>query len=219
MSEAMRSVEIQAAPGERAWTNVDKSGWSRGEWLSEPDKLQWVDADTGLDCLIVRGPIGALCGYVAVKPGHPWHGVEYNWCSLATAKPRGVRESDKTEKHTLYSDDPKSYYRRHLITKRECDAEYGMCGHRPDSRIDVHGGLTFSGACQETNDPGRHVCHVSRDGQPVWWFGFDCAHLGDVCPDRGGVRLSFYEDGWYKDIGYVRRECAKLAAQLVAVQR
>lgn len=45
---------------------VDKSGWARGVWDSEPDKIQWQDAETGLPCLIVRGPVGALCGYVGV---------------------------------------------------------------------------------------------------------------------------------------------------------
>lgn len=48
------------------WTYVDRSEFGSGEWDTEPDKLQWVDPDTDLDCLIVRGPHGALCGYVGV---------------------------------------------------------------------------------------------------------------------------------------------------------
>lgn len=46
-----------------------------GPWTEEPDKAQWVDPTTGLDCLIVRAHHGALCGYVGVPPGHPFHGV------------------------------------------------------------------------------------------------------------------------------------------------
>jgi hypothetical protein len=47
-----------------------------GAWDDEPDKAQWIDGATGLDCLIVRSRVtGALCGYVGVPPGHPWHGV------------------------------------------------------------------------------------------------------------------------------------------------
>lgn len=61
----------------KTWATVDKSGWKRGEWDNEPDKVHWVDEDTGLDCLIVRGPSGALCGYVGVPPTHPWYAVDY----------------------------------------------------------------------------------------------------------------------------------------------
>lgn len=48
-----------------------------GPWDNEPDKAQWIDEATGLDCLMVRNPFGALCGYVGVQPGHPWHGQDY----------------------------------------------------------------------------------------------------------------------------------------------
>src|SRR5207237_352486 len=44
----------------------------------EPDKRQWPDAATGLPCLIVRGPSGALCGYVGVDVAHPAHGLNYD---------------------------------------------------------------------------------------------------------------------------------------------
>ena len=60
---------------ELAW--VDKSGWGEGPWQGEPDKINWTDAGTRLPCMIVRGPSGALCGYVAVPPGHPLHGLSY----------------------------------------------------------------------------------------------------------------------------------------------
>lgn len=63
---------------ERTWSFEDKTKWSRGPWDSEPDKVQWIDPATGLDCLIHRGPSGALCGYVGVPPGHKYHGVEYD---------------------------------------------------------------------------------------------------------------------------------------------
>lgn len=47
-----------------------------GPWNREPDKAQWVDEATGLDCLVVRNRQGALCGYVGCPPGHPWYGVD-----------------------------------------------------------------------------------------------------------------------------------------------
>jgi len=52
----------------KTWENTNKSEWAEGQWQSEPDKAQWVSND--LDCLIVRGPSGALCGYVGVPESH-----------------------------------------------------------------------------------------------------------------------------------------------------
>ncbi len=48
-----------------------------GPWRDEPTKAQWVDAATGLPCLIVRNHIGALCGYAGVSRDHPLHGKPY----------------------------------------------------------------------------------------------------------------------------------------------
>lgn len=64
------------------WTDEDRlrggPSWGPGPWDNEPDKVSWTDPATGRPCLIVRGPIGALCGYVAVDPGHPLHGAGYD---------------------------------------------------------------------------------------------------------------------------------------------
>ena len=49
-----------------------------GPWDDEPDKKQWTDEATGLPCLIVRGPVGALCGYVGLPPSHPCFRADYN---------------------------------------------------------------------------------------------------------------------------------------------
>lgn len=54
------------------YTTQDKSTWGEGPWQSEPDKMQYKDEATGLPCLIVRNPYGALCGYVGVTEGHPF---------------------------------------------------------------------------------------------------------------------------------------------------
>ena len=64
------------------YRTIDKSDWERGPWDDEPDKVQMVDEATGLPCLIVRGPVGALCGYVGVPEGHPWHGRHYDACGM-----------------------------------------------------------------------------------------------------------------------------------------
>lgn len=55
-----------------------KATWGDGPWLSEPDKAQWIDGETDLDCLIVRNHFGNLCGYVGVPEGHPQFGEGYS---------------------------------------------------------------------------------------------------------------------------------------------
>jgi len=94
----------------KQWRTIDKSSWpTRGEWDDEPDKMQWQDEATGLPCLIVRGPSGALCGYVGVAEGHPMFRTHYDAAPIA----------------------------------------------------DVHGGLTFSDFCADTDDESRHICPVN----------------------------------------------------------
>jgi hypothetical protein len=62
----------------KTYTFEERHPTTPGPWADEPDKAQWIDEATDLDCLIVRNMLGALCGYVGVPPGHPWHGVEYD---------------------------------------------------------------------------------------------------------------------------------------------
>jgi hypothetical protein len=78
--------------------------------------------------------------------------------------------------------------------------------------VSVHGGLTFASFCEEDGkDEG--ICHTAEPGYPerVWWLGFDCAHCDDLSPH-------WSKSGVYRDLGYVRGECAQLAAQLAAMQ-
>lgn len=153
----------------REYRTADKSTWGHGQWHQEPDKVQWIDPATGLDCLIVRGPSGALCGYVGVPETHPFHGKDYS---------------------DIYDHD-----------------------------IECHGGLTFSDSCAPANDKGEAygICHVPAEGRPdhVWWFGFDCAHSGDLCPK---FRQDDFGYNLYRDIDYVKAEVGSLAAQLAAIK-
>ena len=161
---------------ERSWTHEGRPELNPrglvappGPWDDEPDKVQWVDEVTDYDCLAVRNPLGAWCGYVGLPPGHPWHG-------------RG------------YSD--------------------------IEDVIRVHGGLTFASSCNEEAPEGHGICHVPFPGRPddVWWLGFDCAHAGDRIP----CMEDFSVPGWpdvYRDLEYVRAECAFLARQLAGAGR
>lgn len=82
------------------------------------------------------------------------------------------------------------------------------------SGLSVHGGLTFSGFCQE-HEPGEEgtvICHVVEPGEDdkVFWLGFDCAHYLDRPPGR-----PHWSDGEvYRDQAYVVGEVENLASQL-----
>lgn len=173
----------------KQWTTVDKSKWpTRGKWDSEPDKMQWQDEATSLPCLIVRGPAGALCGYVGVAEGHPMFGKEYGTCVFP-------------EKHKEHEGDAEDYH-------------YNCT---PQGELECHGGITFSDFCADSEDESKHICHAPGPGEPdrVFWFGFDCAHSGDYCPsyDRGLLGGSYSS---YKDLDYVQGEVRRLAKQLAA---
>lgn len=195
----------------REWRYEDKASWPSGPWQDEPDKLQWQDEATGLACLVVRGPMGALCGYVGVPESHPWFGKDYSDCLLADAKPHG---EDPADPH--YSAEPNSHYQRHVATKLVCSERW--CSHSAENHCDVHGGLTYSGACSPHEDhPERGICHVVEGDDKAWWFGFDCAHLHDVSPKPSplGDDHLFRDPGSiYRSLGYVKRECERLAAQI-----
>lgn len=46
-------------------------GPSDRPWENEPDEAKWLDLKTGLLCMIRRGPLGNLCGYVRVPKKNP----------------------------------------------------------------------------------------------------------------------------------------------------
>jgi hypothetical protein len=81
--------------------------------------------------------------------------------------------------------------------------------------LNVHGGPTFSGPCDLSDDEREGICHVSDEGEldDVWWVGFDCAHGGDLSP--GMIQYgSMFSSGTYRSLEYVKAECALLASQL-----
>lgn len=138
-----------------------------GPWMSEPDKIQWLDKETGYPCIIRRSHgTGALCGYVGVNKNHPFFEKDY----------------DEFEE------------------------------------INVHGGLTHADFCQE-GEPERGICHVTKNHEKVWWFGFDCAHFGDLIPLGGSIFRLTNEAKKYRDVTFVRKQVSKLAHQLKKVEK
>jgi hypothetical protein len=191
---------------------VDKSEWGPGEWQDEPDKIQWQDADTGLPCLIVRGPSGSLCGYVGVAPGHPMHGKHYDAVDVEVhgglTFARGCADMTR-EKWEIW--------RKKLLARRLEAERY------PEG--DASRYLREWTACLDDFDAWQarakasFICHVAAPGEadPVWWLGFDTAHLGDVSP-AARFRAAWDDpDDRYRTVAYVERECRELAAQLKAM--
>lgn len=67
----------------KTWYNANKADWPSGPWQSEPDRAQWIDDATGLDCLITRSHWGNLCGYVGVPESHALFGRDYQGLPIA----------------------------------------------------------------------------------------------------------------------------------------
>lgn len=68
-------LEISSMP-EQTWRYVDRTGWLPGPWEREPDKVIWLSF--GLPCMVLRGPMGAFCGYVGVRKDHPLFAKGYD---------------------------------------------------------------------------------------------------------------------------------------------
>ena len=107
---------------------------------------------------------------------------------------------------------------------------HGLVKTTAMSDIDAHGGLTFSSFCAE--DEKEHaICHLPAPGEAdkVWWFGFDCAHAGDLMPaldaklKQTGISLAseavrqMMRCDTYRNLAYVQNQCAQIAQQLVKV--
>lgn len=94
--------------------------------------------------------------------------------------------------------------------------------------IDVHGGITGGGPCDEKSHgfhPMHRRCHTAKPGQPdhLHWYGFDCNHYGSedfnpMMAGRGEDHRGMFGHytRTYKDVAYVKIECEKLALQALA---
>jgi len=100
-----------------------------------------------------------------------------------------------------------------------------MYGETDHDDLSVHGGITFSSTCDKgALDEAHGICHLPDPGEPddVWWLGFDCAHAGDVTAiseiymekELRSMSDSLRGYGTYRNVEYVKAECARLAQQL-----
>lgn len=111
---------------------------------------------------------------------------------------------------------------------------YKHCAIPADVGIEVHGGLTYSAACDVSADrlgrEARSICHVTvvvkkesyatshRPVDDAWWFGFECNLPQDLLPDvHQRINESDGPRRTYRDDEYVANEVLNLAAQLKAI--
>ena len=57
---------------------LKKQSWGDGEWVNEPDFLEFEDR--GYKCIVSRitEAGGHLCGYITLPENHPWRKQEYH---------------------------------------------------------------------------------------------------------------------------------------------
>lgn len=201
----MKSIEYHTIP--------NKADWGDGPWVREPDKAQWRDPETGLPCLIVRGPSGALCGYVGVPESHPMYNVEYD--NVHNAYPDLSVHGGLTYSDFCDSGPTPESWEKLRQRARDCLAESlqypkgdsaNFLKDRAKELADYDAYVVWCEAA--------HICHKVEDGEDdhVWWLGFDCAHAGDRSPKY--ARSYSREDETYRDWSYVKLQVESLAQQL-----
>lgn len=91
--------------------------------------------------------------------------------------------------------------------------------------VGVHGGLTYGGLCQVSDDPSDGVCHIRQPDRPeVYWLGFDCGHFMDYMPGLAsreelmGLSSGIWKNSHYRTVDYVIDEVQALALQLAALK-
>ena len=170
-----------------------KSEWGPGPWQDEEDAVHWTDDATGYACMVLRGPVGSLCGHVGVPAEHRFHGASYNTVIPETDATRAALE------RPIGNMGPMTIFTASLA---------GEGSIRLDVLFDVHGSLTYSGKRLDGVEDDRH------------WFGFDCGHSGDLSPQLSatmrGLGMDRDRGDEYRTMDYVRAECTKLATQLHA---
>jgi hypothetical protein len=67
-SIVMHDESLAGTPAE-----VDRTGWPKGPWDNEPDRLDWK-TKAGFPAIALRHSSGHWCGYVGVPNGHPAYG-------------------------------------------------------------------------------------------------------------------------------------------------
>jgi hypothetical protein len=197
--------------GKRAWTHGNKSEWGPGPWDGEPDRVFWVH--NGLVCMILRGPVGALCGYVGVPPGHPMFGLEdaalYDGPCAIDQPHGGITWTGELP------GDEVSFLCDLAVGGQPLElASYWYfgfdCGHAGDVSPELH-----KLKRQRRNAGDNEVALALQKA------GFDPRETADPMVTAGleYAQSALFPSDTYKDIDYVLDEVSKLAVQIEGVEK
>lgn len=178
----------------QVWHNPDRRPGGYGPWAGEADKVAWIDAETGLGCIILRQKDGTLSGYVGVPIDHPLFGFEADALpvDLASAAHGGVTYAKACEANRFER-------RAHGQPREE---RYTICHTTYVRREQEYRTV------QTTEDEFEH--------EDLWWFGFDTSHPGDLIP-RPGLGRNHHQGGVYRDQAFVYTGIVELARLLQAI--
>ena len=175
------------------------------EWETEPDREDFVHAE--LPCLILRGPMKAICGYVGVPPSHPAYNKGYGDIDVDV---HGGLTFAHLGGHT-------AIYKEPVVKPSLAPPDYPMGS--PEM-------------AQWMNETGQylHDCRTVKSWEPdpddkwpagFWWVGFDCAHGGDFVPGMdepiGSRHPHPHRNEIYRNWAWVKAEVQRLAEQLAAM--
>lgn len=165
-------------------------------WLTEP--LGYATTHAGLPCELHRESLlHHWCGYVGLDPGHPLYGVEGNAASPAL----------KDGLQRLLEQPLAEIKWRFAVGLA---ALSGCANPTPALVLSVHGGITWA---------ANHLPWIAIPAGN-WWYGFDCNHCDDLCPDME-QRMEKYGlprgNGQWRTLDYALTECRFLAEQLAAL--
>jgi len=141
MKESIQEIRVWDDP------SLDKAAWGEGEWLNEPDKVQFIagiDAEGGEEgyrCLALRNhTTGSWCGYVEVDYKHPAYGLSCNGIDNLLEE---VSQAQFREVlHKWYKAGYKGLPPTNEMIELPDPSEVG----KAIIGIRVHGGLTFGGS-------------------------------------------------------------------------
>ena len=173
----------------QVYNNPDRKPSDDGPWSEEGDKVAWVDAETGLGCIMLRQKNGTISGYVGVGPLHPLFGFEADAVPLdvSNAVHGGVTYGKACEVNRFarvaWGDARKERYTVCHVSRVRMVQDYRTV---------------------QTTEDEFH--------EDLWWLGFDTDHPGDLVPS--GRYGEGRKGDVYRDQSFVYANCIKLARAL-----
>jgi hypothetical protein len=159
-----------------------------GPWNNEADKVAWVDAETGLGCIMLRQEDGTISGYCGIGPDHPLFGFK------ADAVPIGI--STIVHGRVTYGKACEVNRFANVPSGEPRKERYAVC-HTTRTRL-VQDYRTVQTTQDEFHDD-------------LWWLGFDTSHPGDLIPKKPRDRR---KGDVYRDQEFVYENCIALARKL-----